>query len=71
MVDEDNIFGLLRYMGDLLGHLVPDDTWYLGIAVSLGIRWNALTDLEIWQFKMPENMLLKTEKNGFQLQSGN
>ena len=33
-------------------YLVPDDSWYLGLALSFGIRSKALTVEEIWQFKV-------------------
>ena len=44
MVDGDRNLGQARYMGDLPGNLVPDDRWYLGLALSLETRSKALTD---------------------------
>ena len=32
-------------------YLVPDDSWYLGLALSFGIMSKALTVEGIWQFK--------------------
>ena len=43
--------------------LLPDDSWYSGLALSFGIRSKALTVKEIWQFKvfqrlLPENIVI-------------
>ena len=63
----------VRYRANLQGNLVPDDSWYLGIALSLGIMSKVLTAsigfMDLWQSKVKKIIAWKyvseTRKVGF------
>ena len=77
MVDKDKKkIGPTMYRGDLSGHLVPVDSWYLGLALSLWIRWKALAVYKIWKLKLKKKkmawkLVFENRKLGFQLGSAN
>ena len=56
------------YSSDLYANLVSDDSWHLGLTLSLGIRSKALTVSEIWNLKVLKNCLkiwFQVEKSWF------
>ena len=51
MGDDDKNLSHARYSRQTHGNLVPDDSWYVGLALRLWIRSKALNIREILQFK--------------------